>query len=77
MVQDSTGFKVGVQGFSCPFPQQMGPFAASYILLVISAVRAFQYTELAQYIDSHQEDYVEVNLTNGIQKNDTSFQKTW
>ncbi len=30
------------------------------ILLVISAVHAFQYTELAQYIDSHQEEYVEV-----------------
>lgn len=30
------------------------------ILLVISTVHAFQYTELAQYIDSHQEEYVEV-----------------
>lgn len=39
----------------------MGPFAASVILLVVSAVRAFQYTELAQYVDSHQEEYVEVN----------------
>lgn len=42
----------------------MGHFAASYILLVVSAVRAFQYTELAQYVDSHQEEYVEVNLIN-------------
>lgn len=39
----------------------MGHFAASVILLVVSAVRAFQYTELAQYVDSHQEEYVEVN----------------
>lgn len=52
----------------------MGPFAASYILLVVSAVRAFQYSELAQYVDSHQEEYVEVNLINS--KNDTFFQKT-
>ncbi|KAM3873191.1 cytosolic non-specific dipeptidase [Diretmus argenteus] len=29
------------------------------ILLAISCVHAFQYEELAQYIDSHQEDYVE------------------
>uniref|UniRef100_A0A8D3AL56 Peptidase M20 dimerisation domain-containing protein n=1 Tax=Scophthalmus maximus TaxID=52904 RepID=A0A8D3AL56_SCOMX len=29
------------------------------ILLVISSVHTFQYTELAQYVDSHQEDYVE------------------
>lgn len=48
-------------GFNSPAPQQMGPFAASVILLVVSAVRAFQYTELAQYVDSHQEEYVEVN----------------
>uniref|UniRef100_A0A3Q3GAW4 Carnosine dipeptidase 1 n=1 Tax=Labrus bergylta TaxID=56723 RepID=A0A3Q3GAW4_9LABR len=31
----------------------------SVILLVVSTVHAFQYTELAQYIDSHQEEYVE------------------
>lgn len=30
------------------------------ILLVISTVHAFQYTELVRYIDSHQEEYVEV-----------------
>ncbi|XP_037639534.1 cytosolic non-specific dipeptidase isoform X2 [Sebastes umbrosus] len=30
------------------------------ILLVISTVHAFQYSELAQYIDIHQEEYVEV-----------------
>lgn len=76
MFQVRTGFKVRVLDFSCPFPQQMGPFTASYILLVVSAVRAFQYTELAQYVDSHQEEYVEVNLINGIQKNDTFFQNT-
>lgn len=39
----------------------MGPFVASVVLLVVSAVRAFQYAELAQYVDSHQEEYVEVN----------------
>ena len=38
-----------------------------YILLLISTVRAFQYTELAQYIDSHEEEYVEV------QYNSSSF----
>lgn len=48
-------------GFNCPALQQMGPFAASVVLLVVSAVRAFQFTELAQYVDSHQEEYVEVN----------------
>lgn len=53
----------------------MGPFAASYILLVASAVRAFQYTELAQYVDSHQEEYVEVNLINGIQKMTLSLRR--
>lgn len=30
------------------------------ILLVISAVHAFQYSELVKYIDMHQEEYVEV-----------------
>lgn len=30
------------------------------ILLVIAAAHAFQYTELVQHIDSHQEEYVEV-----------------
>lgn len=30
------------------------------ILLVTTTVRAFQYTDLAQYIDSHEEEYVEV-----------------
>uniref|UniRef100_A0A3P8VR82 Carnosine dipeptidase 1 n=1 Tax=Cynoglossus semilaevis TaxID=244447 RepID=A0A3P8VR82_CYNSE len=29
------------------------------ILLVTTTVRAFQYTDLAQYIDSHEEEYVE------------------
>lgn len=29
------------------------------VLMVISCVSAFQYSELAQYIDSHQEEYVE------------------
>ncbi|XP_034730285.1 cytosolic non-specific dipeptidase [Etheostoma cragini] len=29
------------------------------VLLLVSAAEAFQYTELAQYIDSHQEQYVE------------------
>ncbi|KAK1896243.1 Beta-Ala-His dipeptidase [Dissostichus eleginoides] len=29
------------------------------LLLVVSTVQAFQYTELAQFIDSHQEEYVE------------------
>uniref|UniRef100_A0A3B3DY28 Carnosine dipeptidase 1 n=1 Tax=Oryzias melastigma TaxID=30732 RepID=A0A3B3DY28_ORYME len=29
------------------------------ILLVLSTVHAFQYNQLAQYIDEHQEDYVE------------------
>lgn len=45
----------------------MGPFTASFILWVISAARAFQYTELAHYVDSRQEEYVEVNLINCIQ----------
>lgn len=31
-----------------------------HLLLVISSAHAFHYTELAQYVDSHQEDYVEV-----------------
>uniref|UniRef100_A0A665WQ26 Cytosolic non-specific dipeptidase-like n=1 Tax=Echeneis naucrates TaxID=173247 RepID=A0A665WQ26_ECHNA len=30
-----------------------------FFLLGISTVHAFQYTELAQYVDSHQEEYVE------------------
>ena len=30
------------------------------ILLVLSTIHAFQYTELVRYIDSHQEEYVEV-----------------
>ncbi|KAI4810752.1 hypothetical protein KUCAC02_013683 [Chaenocephalus aceratus] len=29
------------------------------LLLVVSTVQAFQYTELTQFIDSHQEEYVE------------------
>ncbi|XP_037533120.1 cytosolic non-specific dipeptidase [Nematolebias whitei] len=36
----------------------MFPALAS-ILLLISSARSFQYTELAQYVDSHQEEYVE------------------
>lgn len=44
----------------------MGPLAASIILLVVCGVRAFQYTELAQYVDSHREEYVEVNLAGYI-----------
>lgn len=48
-------------GLNCPVPRQMGPPAASVILLLVSAVRAVQYTELAQYVDRHQEEYVEVN----------------
>lgn len=39
---------------------QMDPRVLPFILLVISAVHAFQYTELVQHIDSHQEEYVEV-----------------
>lgn len=34
--------------------------ALACVLMVISTVRAFQYAELARYIDSHQEEYVEV-----------------
>lgn len=38
----------------------MDPKVLPFILLVISTVHAFQYTELVQHIDSHQEEYVEV-----------------
>lgn len=41
----------------------MGPVSVSLVLLLVSAVRAFQYAELAQYVDSHQEEYVEVTPT--------------
>lgn len=42
------------------FLRQMGLLIVPAVLLVISAVHAFQYAELAQYVDSHQEEYVEV-----------------
>lgn len=34
----------------------------SYVLLLVSCVRAFQYTELMQHVDSHREEYVQVRL---------------
>lgn len=42
------------------FVQQMNLAAVLSLLLVVSTVQAFQYTELTQFIDSHQEEYVEV-----------------
>lgn len=38
------------------------------ILLVLSTVHAFQYNQLAQYIDEHQEDYVEVLMSSSAYK---------
>lgn len=46
--------------------QQMNLPVLPSILLVISSVHAFQYTELAQYVDSHQEEYVEVQCISSI-----------
>uniref|UniRef100_A0A8C5EEM7 Cytosolic non-specific dipeptidase-like n=1 Tax=Gouania willdenowi TaxID=441366 RepID=A0A8C5EEM7_GOUWI len=37
----------------------MNPRAAPYILLVISAVQGFRYSELEQHVNSKQEEYVE------------------
>ncbi|KAF0022657.1 hypothetical protein F2P81_025049 [Scophthalmus maximus] len=50
-----------VEMFDCvtPVQQEMYLPVLFSILLVISSVHTFQYTELAQYVDSHQEDYVE------------------
>ena len=42
------------------FSQQMHILALPSILLVLPNIHAFQYDELVQYIDSHQEEYVEV-----------------
>ncbi|KAM9310694.1 cytosolic non-specific dipeptidase [Pholidichthys leucotaenia] len=37
----------------------MTPRVVPFILLLVSTSYAFQYTELAQYVDAHQEEYVE------------------
>ncbi|MEQ2210957.1 hypothetical protein XENOCAPTIV_022966 [Xenoophorus captivus] len=34
----------------------------SIVLLVISYAQAFQYIKLVQYVDDHQEEYVEVHI---------------
>lgn len=41
----------------------MNPQVLPSILLLISAAHAFQYMELAQYVDSHQDEYVEVQIS--------------
>lgn len=45
---------------SIVFTVQMDSRILPVILLVIAAAHAFQYTELVQHIDRHQEEYVEV-----------------
>lgn len=42
--------------------------ASLSILLVLSTVHAFQYNQLAQYVDEHQEEYVEVRMTSSAYK---------
>uniref|UniRef100_A0A1A8C5V0 Carnosine dipeptidase 1 (Metallopeptidase M20 family) n=1 Tax=Nothobranchius kadleci TaxID=1051664 RepID=A0A1A8C5V0_NOTKA len=39
--------------------EKMNPQTLLLILLLLPAARAFQFTRMAQYVDSHQEEYVE------------------